>query len=160
MIDGLSNTVVESDILPLDAPTGSDENYAGNAFYPKDTVLTNETGRPYEFAKERRWRIVNKGKQHYSSGSDVGYSLGVKGGATPMMSKSDGWAAKRARFLTNTLWVCKDVEGKDSGTIRMWPAGKYVPQTRTEPKDSVGSWVEGKLPVVDEDILVYLTVGQ
>jgi primary-amine oxidase len=52
------------------------------------------------------------------------------------------------------------VEAEDGGTVRMWPAGKYVPQTREEPKDSVGSWVEGEMGVEDEDILVYLTVGK
>ncbi|KAF8971756.1 peroxisomal copper amine oxidase [Flammula alnicola] len=159
MIDGLKNTVVETDIFPAEAPTGSKDNFAGNAFYTKDTAITNETARDYDFIKERRWRIVNKGRQHYASGKDVGYSIGVKGGATPMMTKADGWAAKRAAFLKSALWVVKDVEAKDSGTVRMWPAGKYVPQTRDEPEDSVGSWVEGKLPVEDEDILVYVTVG-
>jgi primary-amine oxidase len=42
----------------------------------------------------------------------------------------------------------------------MWPAGKYVPQTKEAPEDSVGSWVEGKMNVEDEDILVYLTIGK
>ncbi|KAG6807682.1 hypothetical protein H0H93_001235 [Arthromyces matolae] len=41
----------------------------------------------------------------------------------------------------------------------MWPAGKYVPQTREEPDDSVGKWAQGKQSVEDEDILVYVTVG-
>jgi len=77
-----------------------------------------------------------------------------------MMTKSDGWAAKRAAFLKKTLWVCRDVEGEDTGTVRMWPAGKYVPQTKEEPEDSVGSWVEGQKPVEDEDILVFVTVGK
>ncbi|KAF8167322.1 copper amine oxidase [Crassisporium funariophilum] len=159
MIDGLKNTVVESDILPLDAVTGSKANFAGNAFFPQDTVIKTESGRPYDYAKERRWRIINSGRKHYSSGQPAGYTLGVKGGATPMMARSDGWAARRAAFLKNTLWVCRDAEGEGSGTVRMWPAGKYVPQTREEPEDSVGSWVEGKMGVEDEDILVYLTIG-
>ncbi|KDR85777.1 hypothetical protein GALMADRAFT_386616 [Galerina marginata CBS 339.88] len=159
MIDGLKNTVVESDILPLDAPTGSKENFAGNAFFSTDTPIKVESGRAYDYAKERRWRIVNSAKQHYSSGKDVGYSVGVKGGATPMMAKPDGWASRRAAFLKNTVWVCRDVEAEDSGTVRMWPAGKYVPQTKEEPEDSVGSWVEGQKPVEDEDILVFVTVG-
>ncbi|PPQ79394.1 hypothetical protein CVT25_002664 [Psilocybe cyanescens] len=159
MIDGLKNTVIESDILPLDAQTGSKDNFAGNAFYSKDTPVEVESGRKYDFATERRWRIVNKDKQHYSSGKDVGYSIGVKAGATPMMARPDGWAARRAAFLKNTIWVCKDVEAEDSGTVRMWPAGKYVPQTKDEPEDSIGVWVEGKNDVVNEDILVYVTVG-
>ncbi|KAF9535589.1 peroxisomal copper amine oxidase [Crepidotus variabilis] len=163
MIDGLKNTVIESDIIPLEAPTGSAENYAGNAFTQRDTPVAMEGGSSFDYAKDRRWRIVNRGKKHYSSQQYVGYTLGVKGGATPMMSKEDGWAAKRAKFLTNTVWVVKDVEQQDekkgTGTTRMWPAGKYVPQTREEPEDSVGQWVKGGLDVVDEDLLVFLTLG-
>lgn len=159
MVDGINNSLVESDIFELDAPTGSKDNFAGNAFYTKDTVVATEGGRPYDYAKERRWRIVNPARQHYASGKDVGYSIGVKGGATPMMTKMDGWAAKRAAFLKNTMWVCQDVEDGENGSTRMWPAGKYVPQTKEEPEDSVGSWVEGKLPVENRDILLYVTVG-
>lgn len=161
MIDGLKNSVVETDITPLpDAPTASSANFAGNAFVPQDTIIKTEAGRMYDYGKERRWRIINSGRKHYSSGHPVGYILGVKGGATPMMVRPDSWAAKRASFLKKTFWVCRDVEAEDSGTIRMWPAGKYVPQTREEPKDSVGSWVDGEMNVEDEDILVYLTVGK
>jgi primary-amine oxidase len=163
MIDGLNNTLIESDIMPLpDAPTKSAANFAGNAFISVDKVIEKEAGRAYDYAKERRWRIVNSAEKHYSSGRDVGYTLGVKGGATPMIVRDDSWAAVRAAFLKNTVWVCRDVEGEDGkwGSERMWPSGKYVPQTREEPKDSIGEWVKGELPVVDEDILVYLTVGQ
>ena len=127
-----------------------------------DKVIEKEAGRAYDYDKERRWRIVNLAKKHYSSGRDVGYTLGVKGGATPMMVRDDSWAAVRAAFLKNTVWMCRDVEGEGGkwGSERMWPSGKYVPQTREQAKDSIGAWVKGKLPVVDEDILVYLTVGQ
>ncbi|KIK02221.1 hypothetical protein K443DRAFT_536129 [Laccaria amethystina LaAM-08-1] len=162
MIDGLNNTLIESDIMPLpDEPTKSAANFAGNGFVSVDKVIEKEAGRAYDYTKERRWRIVNSAKKHYSSGRDVGYTLGVKGGATPMMVRDDGWAAVRAAFLKNTVWVCRDIEGEGGkwGSERMWPSGKYVPQTRDEPKDSIGEWVKGELPVVDEDILVYLTVG-
>ncbi|KAF9469528.1 copper amine oxidase [Collybia nuda] len=158
MIDGLNNSVVESDIIPLpDAPTGSTQNYAGNAFISQDTILKTESGRPYDYQKERRWKIVNPSRKHYSSGKAVGYLLGMKGGATPMVTRPDGWAARRAAFLTNTVWVCRDVEGGKGG--RMWPAGKYVPQTREEPEDSIGKWVQGKGNVDNDDIVLFLTVG-
>ena len=157
MIDGLQNSVVESDIVPVDAPTGSLQNFAGNAFVMKDEILKTETGRPYDLQKERRWRIVNPAKKHYSSGNEVGYVVGMKGGATPLMARSDGWAAKRAAFVTKSMWVVKDVEEEKGG--RMWPAGKYVPQTREEPEDSVGKWVQGKQNVENEDIVVFFTVG-
>ncbi|KAG6887953.1 hypothetical protein C0992_010056 [Termitomyces sp. T32_za158] len=157
MIDGLSNSVVESDTIALpDAPTGSAANFAGNAFLSKETVLTTEAGRPFDWAKERRWKIINGARKHHASGKNVGYSIGMKGGATPVMAHHDSWAAKRAAFVTNALWVCRDVEGPKGS--RMWPAGKYVPQTRVEPEDSVGKWVEGRQNADNEDILVYVTV--
>lgn len=158
MVDGLSNSVVESDIIPLpDAPTGSTANFGGNAFISRETVLATEAGRQFDWAKERRWKIVNTARKHYASDKDVGYSIGMKGGAAPMLARPDSWAAKRAGFVRNALWVCRDVEGPKGS--RMWPAGKYVPLTREEPDDSLGKWVEGKQNVENEDILVYVTVG-
>lgn len=158
MIDGLNNTIIESDIIPLpNAPTGSKENFAGNAFITQDTVLKEETGRPYDFEKERRWKIVNPSKQHYASGHDVGYIIGMKGGVTPMMARPDGWAMRRAGFTKYPFWVCRDVEGPKGG--RMWPVGKYVPQTREAPEDSIAKWVEGKKNVENEDLVVFLNIG-
>lgn len=60
MVDGLNNSVVETDIVPFTHPTGSSANVAGNAFMTKDTVLKHqrEGAREYDFSKERRWRIV------------------------------------------------------------------------------------------------------
>ncbi|KAG1848527.1 copper amine oxidase [Suillus subalutaceus] len=96
MIDGLYNSVVESDIVPLSAPTGSKENFAGNGFVVKDKVLKSQ----------------------------------VQG--------------RRARLRLGS----------------MWPSGKYVPQTREEPEDSVGRWVkDGNGSIENEDIVLYLTVG-
>ncbi|KAG5639662.1 hypothetical protein H0H81_008823 [Sphagnurus paluster] len=158
MIDGLHNSVVEADVVPLpDAPTGSAANVAGNAFIAQETVLATETGRTYDYFKDRKWKIVNPARKHHSSGKEVGYSIGMKGGATPMMALPDSWAAQRATFARQTIWVCRDVEGEKGG--RMWPAGKYVPQTRGDPQDSVGKWVQGRQSVVNEDILVYVTIG-
>lgn len=128
MVDGLRNSVVESDILPLEAPTGSAANFAGNGFYQKKTVLTSpqEHGaRSYDAEVDRRWTIVNNSRNHYASGHPVGYSLGVRGAATILFAKPDSWIAKRAVFATKTLWVVRD----DGENKRVFPAGKYVPQT-------------------------------
>lgn len=160
MVDGLSNSVVESDIVPLpNAPTGSTANFAGNAFITQERVLKKqqEGARDYDWNVDRRWRIVNPARKHYSSDRTVGYSIGMKGGALRMLGREDGWAGRRAAFAKKSLWVVKDKEGSKGG--RMWPAGKYVPQTREEPQDSVGTWVKGDDTIEKEDILVYITVG-
>lgn len=74
------------------------------------------------------------------------------------MAHTDSWVARRASFAHKTLWVVRDKEGVDGS--RMWPSGKYVPQTREEPEDSVGRWVkDGNGSIENEDIVLYLTVG-
>ncbi|KAG7090033.1 hypothetical protein E1B28_011653 [Marasmius oreades] len=157
MIDGLYNSIVESDVLPLPEPTGSSSNYAGNGFTIHETTLEAETGRNYDWEKERRWRIVNPARKHYSTGKAVGYGIGMKGGITPSMAKDDSWIMKRAGFLKYPFWVVKDVEEYKGG--RMWPSGKYMPQTRDTPDDSLPRWVAGRKSVKEEDLLVYLTIG-
>ncbi|KAG8219327.1 copper amine oxidase [Butyriboletus roseoflavus] len=161
MLDGIRNSVIESDIVSHDAPTGSKENFAGNAFYVKERVLTDQVkdgARDFDWAADRRWKIANPNKTHYASGKPSSYQIMMKGGLLPLLAKSDSWIARRASYAHKPLWVVKDVEGPKGG--RMWPSGKYVPQTREEPEDSVGRWVkEGQGSIDNEDIVLYLTVG-
>lgn len=162
MIDGLKNTVIESDVVPLEnAPTGSAENFAGNAFVTQEKVLklTSDGARDFDFERDRRWKIVNTGaKPHYSSGASPGFAIAMKGAVTRLLARDDSWVAKRATFAKKPLWVIKDKEGPDGG--RVWPSGKYVPQTRSEPEESVGKWVEDSGSIENEDIVVFLTLGQ
>lgn len=161
MLDGIHNSVVESDIVSLAAPTGSKENFAGNGFYVKERILTDQVkdgGRDFDWAAERRWKIANLNRTHEISGKPSSYQIMMKGGLLPLLSKSDSWIARRASFAHKALWIVRDDEGARGG--RMWPSGKYVPQTREEPEDSVGRWVkEGHGSIDNEDIVLYLTVG-
>ena len=160
MIDGLKNTVVETDVLPLDAPTGSIYNFAGNGFYTRETPIAKQKdgARHYDVETDRRWIITNPEHQHPASKKNVGYVIGMKGGVCKMMAKPDSWVVKRAGFTQSDLWVVKDVEGPKGS--RIWPAGKYVPGTRGEHQDEfITSWVQGEDSLIGEDLLVYLTVG-
>ncbi|KAI0077943.1 hypothetical protein K474DRAFT_1660954 [Panus rudis PR-1116 ss-1] len=160
MIDGLSNTVVETDVLPLDAPTGSARNFAGNGFFTKETPITvqKDGARDYDLAKDRRWVITNPNHQHPYSKKDVGYVVGAKGGICRFLGQEDSWVAKRAGFTKKALWVVKDVEGPKGS--RLYPSGKYVPGTRGEQtEDFITSWVQGEDNLEGEDLLLFLTVG-
>ncbi|KAI0065136.1 hypothetical protein BV25DRAFT_1880805 [Artomyces pyxidatus] len=161
MVDGLSNSVIETDVHPVPFPTGSEGNFAGNAFATHDKVLqtAREGARSWDAAADRRWRIVNNGRKHYSTQEPVGYSIGVKGGAVPFLPRDDGWVGRRATFARNTVWVVREKEGAFGS--RMWPSGKYVPQAREEAKDSVSRWVrdDGEESLENQDLLVYVTVG-
>lgn len=156
-IDGLSNTVIESDIVPLKSPTGSVDNWAGNGFTVEERTIKSaeEGGRCYDFSKDRRWTIVNRAKTHYASGKPVGYGLMVRGACTELLAKPDSWVGRRAIFATKSLWVVRD----NNEEPRMWPAGKYVAQTRENPADSVGNWCSGNDGLEDQDIVLFLTMG-
>jgi len=81
-------------------------------------------------------------------------------GAWELLKCADGaWARRRAAFAEHSLWVVKDVEGQN-GSERQWPAGKYVPQTRESPQDSVLSWSNGPDESLEgTDLILFLTVG-
>jgi len=81
----------------------------------------------------------------------------MKGAASRLLALDDGWVARRASFAKKALWVVKDREGEQGG--RIWPAGKYVPQTRQEPDESVSKWLQDGGSIENEDIIVFLTLG-
>lgn len=161
MIDGLNNTVVETDVIPLDAPTGSIYNFAGNAFITRETIIKTqkEGAREYDLSKDRRWIITNPDHQHPASKKNVGYAIGMKGGVVQTLAKPDSVVVKRAGFISKDLWVVKEKEGP-KGSARMWPAGKYVPGTRGEDThDIITKWVQGDDNIAGEDIIVFASVG-
>ena len=163
MIDGLLNSVVEADIVPYDFPTGSKENFAGNGFIVKEMVLknTNEGVREYNAITDRRWSIVNAAKRHYANGKPAGYALGLKGSTVNLLAQPDSWASRRAAFARKTLWVVRDRDAKDGEEDeRMYPAGKYVPQTWDTPPDSLPVWSAEDKTLENEDILVFVTIGK
>ncbi|ELU40085.1 peroxisomal copper amine oxidase [Rhizoctonia solani AG-1 IA] len=157
MVDGINNTVIESDIKPYPYATGSAENYAGNGFISVDTPVTEASGREYSHETDRRWRIVNRSRTHYSSGLPVAYSVGIGGATRGLLAQPESWVRERAGFATKSLWVVPSDEATSGG--RRWPAGRHVPQTRTQPKDSVVEWTKNGESVDDKDILLFLTVG-
>lgn len=59
MIDGVENTVVQSDIIPTPFPTGHPVNHAGNGFQVKKTPLTKAGGYDWDSSKHRLYTITN-----------------------------------------------------------------------------------------------------
>jgi hypothetical protein len=77
LCSGINNTIVESEVRALEAPTGSDENWAGNGFYAvkKELKTTSEGARQADPSRGRQWTMTNPNKKHYSSGANVGYKV-------------------------------------------------------------------------------------
>lgn len=159
MVDGLHNSVVETDIVSL--PFDARSNHAGNAFITQSTTITKarDGARDINYEGDRRWAIVNPKRRHPYSGKLAGYTItGLRGASVPLKTRDESIVATRAPWTRKPLWVIKDVESEKGG--RMWPSGKYVPQTRETPEDSVTSWVQSDDTLEEEDILVYLTTGK
>ncbi|EJU05051.1 hypothetical protein DACRYDRAFT_76109 [Dacryopinax primogenitus] len=154
MIDGIKNSVMETDVVPSEFPTGSEQNFAGNGFYTKNTIIkhTGEGERQYSAENDRRWTIVNTSKPHYSSGQPAGYRI-VTHSFPRLLAAPGSWVRKRAPFARSSLWVTRYAPGRE------WPAGKYVPQTRAAPEDSLEYWMKGDENLDQEDIIVWFTIG-
>jgi primary-amine oxidase len=108
MVDGLLNSVIETDVLPATTGYSSPENFAGDAFHIHDRVLrqANEGAHKWDASADRRWCIVSVGKRHHASGQLTGYSIGV-----------------RSEVM---VWVVCEKEDAWEGR-QMWPSGKFVP---------------------------------
>lgn len=158
MLDGLANTAVETDIERSPFPTGSSENWAGNAFGAVNKLIktTGESKRMACAEKERSWSVVGPrkhsasvrspipsgasaadlGQISYSSGEFGGFKIQTNGSTPPLQLQHDSIVARRAAFATGTLWVTPYEPDQN------YPAGKHVPQTSASspplPLDSSG----------------------
>ncbi len=154
MIDGLNNSVVETEVLQMDEPTGSAENWAGNGFYSSKKVLatTAEGARLASAPTQRMWSIVNEDKKHYASNQSIGYKIMCKD-MPPLLAKEDSLVGRRATFAKKNLWVTPYVDGQ------LFPAGKFPTQSMEAPKDSLEYWMEGKRNIRKTDVVSWLHFG-
>lgn len=153
-IDGPNNSVLEQSIQALPFPTGSDENYAGNGFTCTKTILptSKQAVRDSKPDEERSWIFVNESHKHYASGNPVGYKI-MCPNLVPFYCKPDSFVARRAPFAKHHLWTVPFEED------RLYPAGKYVPQTYDPPADSVQAWADQDRSIANTDIVSFLTFG-
>ncbi|GAA6046717.1 hypothetical protein JCM3770_003132 [Rhodotorula araucariae] len=154
MVDGIDNSVYEQEVHLLDAPTGSDENWAGNGFYTtkREFKTALEGVRDADPTKTRMWIMGNPNKKHYSSGAPVGYKIMCKE-HVPLLVKPDSLVARRAPFAKHHLWVIPYEEG------RLYPAGKFPTQSKQAPEDSLEGWVNRNENISNTDVVTFISFG-
>ena len=116
MVDGLHNSVVETDVISL--PYDAHSNHAGNAFMTQSTTISKarDGARDINYEGDRRWAIVNPKRRHPYSGKLAGYTItGLRGATVPLKTRDEGVVAKRAPWARKPLWVVKDVETEKGG---------------------------------------------
>lgn len=154
MIDGVKNSVIQTDLVSMSEPTGSDENFLGNGFRAIERVLkrTHEGAQDYDHEKSRYWSIINPNKLHYASRAPIGYRIACRDQPV-LLAKKDSMIAMRAPFAKHHLFVTRYVHGQ------FYPSGRFVPGTTSTPNDSIERWLEDDQSIDNEDIVVYVTFG-
>jgi hypothetical protein len=107
-IDGPKNSVYAVDAVASESPVGSPENFYGNAFYAKRTLLktTGEAVTDYLGETSRTWDIVNEGVRHAYSGKPASYKL-VSREVPRLLPKEGSLVWKRAGFARHAVHVTK-----------------------------------------------------
>ena len=94
--------------MAAEAPVGCEENYHGNAFYAKKTMLdTMQNARcDYDGSTSRTWEMANTNKLNPYSKKPVSYKL-VSRDVPPLLPKAGGLVWKRAGFARHAVHVTK-----------------------------------------------------
>ncbi|KAJ0333889.1 hypothetical protein COL154_010668 [Colletotrichum chrysophilum] len=157
-LDGPSNSVLQSDSLPSEAPVGSPENLYGNGFYCKNTPLrtAKEGAAVYCHETSRVWSIINPNRINPSAKKPVGYKI-INNNCPMLLAKPGSMVFKRAAFARKSLWV---VPYRD---YEIFPAGDYVCQSRGEENHphntTIADWVARDEPIENRDIVCYIQFG-
>jgi primary-amine oxidase len=149
MVDGLRNSVVETNIVPEQE---RERNRWGNAFRPVDTMLRTEGEAQRDIARDRSWKIINPHMRNPANGSFVGYELCPGVGATSLLlAASDSSISQRAAFARHHLWVTP------SRPEEQFPAGDYPNQ---HPGGAgLPAWTEANRSIEDTVLTLWHTVG-
>jgi primary-amine oxidase len=146
-VDGVQNSVVESNSRSLDAGEG---NALGNGFVMDATVLRSEkeAQREIDLAAQRKWKVVSGTKNALAQ--PTSYILSPGDNSFPYV-RPEAPVRRRAAFLNHHLWVTRYREGE------MHAAGYY-------PNQSTGgagleAWTADDEKLEGEDIVLWYTTG-
>jgi primary-amine oxidase len=146
-VDGLCNTVEESDVLSIPA---SKNNPYGNLFTEQSTLLrTEQQGvRDTDFTKSRKWVIKNKNSLNYL-GFERSYELVPFPTSLTFNDKSR--VSKRANYTRHSLFVTKYHDDE------LYAVGKYPVEKGCD--SGLGKYIKDNENIVNEDIVLWYTFG-
>lgn len=154
MIDGIGNRVVQVDVVPDDAPVGSDANFYGNGFKTVKTPYTTakKAVADYDASKTRTWMIENPNKKHYSTGESIGYKLVCKD-MPPLLAKPGSLVHNRAPFARHNMFVTP------YSSDELYPSELHVNQNPGGEEFGLAKWVARDDNIDNEDIVLWPCFG-
>src|SRR5579875_306269 len=149
MIDGLQNSVVETNIVPEQDST---KNRWGNAFKAVETLLRNEAEAQRDIERDRSWKIINPNVHNALNGRAVGYEICPGASANSLLlAAPDSSIARRAAFARHHLWVTPFHPDEQ------FPAGNYPNQ---HPGGAgLPTWTQANRSIENTTLSVWYTVG-
>jgi primary-amine oxidase len=149
MIDGLQNSVVETNIL---AEQDQAKNPWGNAFKAVGTLLRTEMEAQRDIAPDRTWKIINPNVGNPANARVVGYEICPGASANSLLlAAPDSSIFRRAAFARHHLWVTP------SHSEEQFPAGDYPNQ---HPGGAgLPAWTVANRPIENTTLCVWYTVG-
>ncbi len=149
MIDGLQNSLVETNIL---AEESREKNPWGNAFKAVNTLLRTEAEAQRDIERDRTWKIINPNVSNAVNGSVVGYEIcpGVSTNSL-LLATPDSSISQRAGFARHHLWVTP------YRPAEQFPAGEYPNQ---HPGGAgLPAWTTANRSIENTILNVWYTVG-
>ncbi|KAI9272992.1 copper amine oxidase [Phascolomyces articulosus] len=154
MVDGIKNSVAETDVVPSEHPVGHPDNMVGNGFKAVTKVFndTDEAQGVASLEKHRSWKIINENRIHPYAKQPVGWKIHNPSPPT-LLAKPGSIVHERAIFATKNLWVTKYHRDQK------FPAGYHIYQS--DPKLNLGipQYIKEKKSVRNESIVVWITFG-
>ncbi|MDC0707065.1 primary-amine oxidase [Stigmatella sp. ncwal1] len=147
-VDGLRNSLLEMNTASL--PPGP-ANPVGNAFSMRMEPLRTElqAQRDMSLAHARRWLIINPNERN-ALGHPTGYAL-IPGENSLPFALPENLSRQRAGFINHAFWATRYAPEELSA------AGPYPNQSQGG--DGLPSWVKDDQPLVNEDVVVWYTLG-
>lgn len=148
-IDGHSNTVVQTDSLPV--PMDARTNPHGNLYEVRDTPITSSVGLDASPETNRVFKVQNLDKKNPISGKPVGYKI-VGPPTQKVLADPASIQAGRCLFANHHLWVTKYEENE------LYAAGHF-PLSSIKEAGGVADMAARKDDVLQNDVVVWSCFG-
>jgi len=148
MVDGLNNSVYE---VHTEAEPLGPQNPQSNAFFPKSTLLSNESEaqQVIDPLSGRYWKVVNPAVLN-AVGEPVSYKL-MPGENVLPFAHPEASVIKRARYITKHLWVTP------YNPAERYPAGDYPNQHAGGA--GLPAWTQANRSIENTNVVLWYTVG-
>ena len=148
MVGGHGNNVVYDEAEPL--PRDPVLNPHGVGYVVRSTSVENSGGFDAEPARNRIFKIVNRGVRNAVNGAAVGYKVMVPP-MQPILADKESFHYKRAEFADRSVYVTRYADGE------LYAGGLYTNQSRGG--KGVRSWAERSDSLAAGDAVVWVQFG-